>query len=145
MKYKSLAFALMFIILATWAVGFAQTTKDFAGYKSLGNGRYAVKDKFIMSVSFGKSGQAKKIVIQPMNTLSDTSRKGMSLDEVTGVVDEIVPKAKRGGYVGEISFLAGCSSIDTDVYEQVKISRATECSSERNSLVREATITWNIQ
>ncbi|MCP9495946.1 MAG: hypothetical protein MSG64_15975 [Pyrinomonadaceae bacterium MAG19_C2-C3] len=146
MQYKWRALTLLITFSTFGVAGLTQTAKELENYRSMGKGRYAVRQGITMTVSFAKSGQAKNIIIQPADTSSGTtltSRKGMSQGEVRDVVDEVAPKPSRGAFVNEISFLAGCSSIKTEVYERVKISRATVCNPGHDDLVREATIAWN--
>ncbi|MGH9942343.1 MAG: hypothetical protein ACRD9R_08295 [Pyrinomonadaceae bacterium] len=146
-KFRLVALAFTFIVSCT--IGVAQTAHDLKKYESLAPGRYQVREGIIMIVTFAKGGQAKKVVIQPLDSSADLAStsarrdgKQLSQGEVREIIDEVVPEAKRGRYITEISFVTGCASIATDVYEHVKISRALVCTSEGESLISLATITW---
>lgn len=99
-------------------------------------------------MTFAPDGQARKIVIEPTTDAVSAAqgepvRRGLTRAALEEVLAEVVPAARRGKFIGTISFLAGCSAVHTDRYERLSISRATVCVPDAQDLVRSATVTWH--
>lgn len=93
-------------------------------------GRFIVRSNILASVTFTRDGRARRIVVEPQDAqaLNGSSLQLIGAETVAEVIDELAPVNQRGEHVNSIIFNAGCTSIRTEVYEQVNISRVITCA-----------------
>lgn len=85
-------------------------------------GHYLVRPEIGMSVSFGKDGQACKVLIKSLPHMGreESFSEGLDSEMVSQIIDELVPISVRGRRGREISFSGRVTVTD---YENVKIRR----------------------
>lgn len=95
-------------------------------------GRYVVRPNVTASVTRRSDGRVTRILIEPRGSGAAAEGPGRQIPErvAAGVIDELSPAARRGALLNSLNFSAGCTSISTDDYEQVRINRVFTCESE---------------
>lgn len=93
--------------------------------------RYAVRPGIVMTVAFAKDGRPCEMVIEPRHSLLSTEAlsKPMPSDQVTEILNEVLPPNQRGRLLQDITFTGSCNSTRNTDYETVSISRMIPCSS----------------
>lgn len=104
-------------------------------------GHYLVRPEIGMSVSFGKDGQACKILIKslPYMGRDESFSEGLDSELVSQIIDEIVPISVRGRRGRKISFSGHVTVTD---YENVAIRRTMVSKWDSSKGEREAEIVW---
>lgn len=95
------------------------------------NGQYTIRPNVVASVVCQSDDQACRILIKPKRSalLSEGDTQQMPPQMVAEVIKELSPANQRGAFINSTIFNAGCTSISTDDYERVRISKVTTCIS----------------
>lgn len=91
-------------------------------------GSYIVRPNITATV-VQKNEQIARILIKPQNSLLSGNSNVMLPDAVADVINEFSPLEERGEFVKSLTFNAGCTAINTDIYDLVRISRVVTCTS----------------
>lgn len=104
-------------------------------------GHYLVRPEIGMSVSFGKDGQACKVLIKSLPHMGREASfsEGLDSEMVSQIIDEIVPISVRGLRGRKISFSGHVTVTD---YENVAIRRTMVSKWDNSKGEREAEIVW---
>lgn len=131
---RRLAQTLCLLALLTTALGGPQTPDDLRQRYGAPDkrGRYVVRPNVTASVTRQSDGRVSRILVEPRGSETTAEGPGRQIPErvATEVIDELSPAARRGALLNSLNFSAGCTSISTDDYEQVRISRVFTCESE---------------
>lgn len=95
-------------------------------------GRYVVRPNVTAAVTRQSDGRVSRILIEPKDSGAAAKGHSPQIPEKVAaeVIDGLSPAARRGALLNALNFSAGCTSISTDDYEQVRISRVFTCESE---------------
>lgn len=87
--------------------------------------RFAARPGISVTVQYGSDHEACEMRIEPPKSLihADEQSPLMSSNDVSEVLEEVVPEATRGVKMNEGSFQSGCNVADIAQYENVDISR----------------------
>ena len=90
--------------------------------------RFIVRPGIALTVEYGSDGLACEMLIEPPLPLfhGDQQTLYMSSDEVTSVVDEVVPISVRGLQIGNFIQEMGRNRYELTKYENVSIGRSTD-------------------
>lgn len=133
------------MLLAFVIAGASQTRDEFQEkYGVLENSRYLIRPGIVMTVLYSNEGKAQELTIEPQpSSASDgTNAELMSSATVSEIIDEIVPVSRRGKFIRDINFEAGCSSVQTSDYEKISINRTIICRSRNGGGEASAKIRW---
>jgi hypothetical protein len=113
----------MFLLLAA---SMPETSAEFrARYGKPEVERFAVRDGLTLAVEYGPDGEACRMRIEPRHELQDftKSEKEARMDELTAVLDEVIPPEKRGKGLGPGEKIWGACAFapPTTEYERVTL------------------------
>jgi len=90
--------------------------------------RFIVRPGIGLTVEYGSDGQACEMLIEPPLPIihADEQTKFMSTDEVTRVLEEILPTGVRGLKLGNVVSQMGRNKFELIQYEKLTVSRSTD-------------------
>lgn len=98
---------------------------------------FAVRPNVVLTVEHGSDGLACKVGIRPRQSRflegappgGLTLPKAMSVEEVTAIVDDVVPPGTRGSEsLGRMDFQSSCLESELTSYAHVRIDRVSDCN-----------------
>ncbi len=134
----------LFGMLLVCAAAYAQSGSDLRSKYGPPSEAYEVRPNVLMTVVFGADGQACEMVIETRHT----SKAGVNgnnlipLPIAEEILNEVVPKEKRGKGGRAITFSGGCSSVTSEEYENVSIYRSEQCLPGGGKAVLAITVKW---
>ncbi len=138
--------SLMIIILLTYGlVCKAQTRADLE--RDFGQSKmdvYSIKPGIVLKADYDEDKQASiiRIFLDENNLFGDTSLKNINRKIAFGIVETLSKTRGKGKFVRGITFSASCSSTETEIYENVKITYNLICSKEKPQ-IKSINLIWN--
>jgi len=117
------------LLIASFSLPSAQTSKALRDrYGEPDIERFTTAGDIGLTVEYGSDGQACQIVIERKQPLlhSEQVRNYMAPEEVSEVIDELVPPASRGRNINSILESMGCAEGRIEEYENVWIARHSD-------------------
>jgi len=137
------------VTFLTVAPSMAQTAKEFQQRYGVPDdkGRYIVRPGIALIASFAENGQLCKLQIESQH--SEPTRGALHpllpAEAITELIDEIAPISQRGRGRPIITWSAGCTTIEGEDYDNIKVRRTILCKADGGSGVWYANIYWKRQ
>jgi hypothetical protein len=117
------------LLIVSFNLPLAQTSKTLRErYGKPDIDRFTAAGDIGLTVEYGSDGQACQIVLERKQPLlhSEQVRNNMAPEEVSEVIDELVPPASRGHSINSILESMGCAEGRIEEYENVWITRHSD-------------------
>jgi hypothetical protein len=117
-----------FLVLAAYLANPQSSSELRSRYGELDIERFIVRPGIGLTVEYGSDRLACEMLVEPPLPLfhGDEQTLYMSSDEVTGVLDDVVPVGMRGREIGHLTSEIGRNKYDSIEYENVSIGRSTD-------------------
>jgi hypothetical protein len=126
MFYRIIATCLLIVSFSLPSAQTSKTLRDRYGEPDIE--RFTAAGDIGSTVEYGSDGQACQIVIERKQPLlhSEQVRNNMAPEEVSEIIDELVPPASRGRSINSILESMGCAEGRIEEYENVWIARHSD-------------------
>jgi hypothetical protein len=135
------------LVLILWLIAIpimAQTSTELRErYGEPQSETYQVRPQIVLSVFYTESGQLCRMEISPRHqkVRLGLAAEVMSSDEVSHIIDELVPIAQRGRSIRKVTDTSGCNEYLITEYEKVIVSLSNRCQAQ-GAGTYSATIEW---
>jgi hypothetical protein len=136
------------LLIVSFSLPSAQTSKTLRERYGMPDvERFNAGGDIGLTVEYGSDGHACQIVIERKQRLlhSEQVRNNMAPEEVSEVIDELVPPASRGHSINSILESMGCAEGRIEEYENVWIARHSDmCVPLKRERESTATVVFNL-
>jgi hypothetical protein len=115
-------------------------------YGDPGAQRFMVRPGITLMVTYGTDRAACRMVLGPTRSIipRDEPARYMLSEDVTGIIDEVLPEADRGEQLLGVVTKSGCNDYETIDYDNVTVSRFRHrCDLPKSEVEGQATIMRN--